>query len=280
MEAMPLIGQIYLVCFGAGFLFVIMSAVMSGLGHADGGHGHGHIGHGDLSGGHHGHGHADLSGSQASGHGGHGHGHGQGHGHHDGGDTTKNTIAQSGKGGIKAGAKSLARTTSGGNTPLLIVLGFLNPTAISIFLASFGAAGIFCWRLLPIPIEWTIIPSMFGGLIVGRVMLAILGFVISKLNSKSITHTIQDMIGHEAEISSTVKDGRMGEITYVVGGKRNTAAAKSKKPETEYKRGDKVMILDLTEDGTYIIGDSFAQDEAAEFEEKLRAQIPEQQENA
>jgi membrane protein implicated in regulation of membrane protease activity len=289
---MPLIGEFYILSFAVGFLFVIISAAFAGFGqhgnadvhghigghdightgggHVGGGHGHAGIGHGSghspghLHTGSHGHIGGHDGGAAGHGHSGHGH---SGHGG-DGESGTNSHKSLDGKAlNTASGAKQVQATSS--TQPMLLILGLINPTMLSVFMASVGVAGIFSWKLLPIPIEWTLVPALVFGLILTRMMMGVLSLVMRKLSATSFNYTLNDMIGREAEVTSTIKDGRLGEVTYVMG-RRNTAAAKTRDPSIVLPRGTKVIVADVDEHGSFFV--EAWPDEGRDFEAKLLQQ--------
>lgn len=277
---MPLIGQFYVLSLAVGFLFVVVSAAFAGLGHhggdaghigghdighTGGGHGHAGIGHGSgHSPGHHTGSHGHVGGHDAGGHSGH-----SGHSGHGGaggdGDTSSQKALQP---NTASGAKHAVQAQAS-TQPILMVLGLVNPTMLSVLMASIGVAGIFSWKLLPIPIEWTLAPALIFGLLITRMIMGLLSLVMRKLSSSSFNYTLNDMIGREAEVTSTIKDGRLGEISYVMG-RRNTGAARTKDPSITLPRGTKVIISDLDENGSFFV--EVWPDEGTDFEAQLRLQ--------
>jgi membrane protein implicated in regulation of membrane protease activity len=101
----------------------------------------------------------------------------------------------------------------------------LSPTVLSFFLASFGAAGIFLHQyaglapLLEVPAA--LLAGMLFALLFGYVYFR----VISVLQMSSHLRT-EDAIGREAEVTVTIPARGVGQISYILGG-RKTAPARA-----------------------------------------------------
>lgn len=274
MTGFDLLGQTYLMCTVFGWGFIVISLMMGHFGHDsnDGGHsihsdgsaGNGVGGHasgvieaahgihhldGGGHGGHIGHGHSGLTGGHHTagdpshgGQGGHDGGH---HGSHDGhGDDDGRT-----------GANQLINQGHAQKNLYFTLLSIFSPMTISIFIGFFGATGIAIRSFVPWMGPFTLIPAILAGVVAVNLMKAILGWATSKLTASSLTSS-QQAIGQIAEVNTPIKDGRLGEVSYVIGLTRFNAAARPAKAGGEIARGTKVIIVET--DGPVVLVEPFS----------------------
>lgn len=267
------------------------------IGGHSGGHGPGHTGgHLGSTGGH---GHIGPAGSHGvaahtGSHGGAAHtgshggtqtgAHGAGAGTRIGADAGSQTAHSALQGGAKAGGSATGSQNvitppsnryaqSSQDQLARIILTFLNPTVISVFLALFGGLGIIFWRALPIPIEWTVPIAATSALVGTRTLLNMLGFMMSRLFC-STTYKMESIIGSRGEVTVGINNGRVGEIIYRVGVRRYTASAKATDPARTFKRDDDVIIDDLVDDIAMV--SPWLADEGAVFDAHLAStKLPE-----
>ncbi len=215
-------GQIYLgtLVLGTGYLF--FNVLLGNLDHdgGDGGHDGGDDGghceaHGDAHA--HGDGHGD------------GDGDGDGDGHGDGDDSSM----------AKTGALPVVHHRSG--KIVRFVLGVLSPIGISIWLTFFGLTGFVLMFSVPWLGAITLIPAFFVGTVASNTFKRMIRLMVRKM-AVSTNAKVTDMVGHQAEVNTPITEGRVGEVTYVMGSKRYQSAAKPAKPGMEFPRGSKVMI--------------------------------------
>ncbi len=210
-----------------------------GIHHLDGGGHGGHIGHGHsgLTGGHH-----TAGDPSHGGQGGHDGGH---HGSHDGhGDDDART-----------GANQLINQGHAQKNLYFTLLSIFSPMTISIFIGFFGATGIAIRSFVPWMGPFTLIPAILAGVVAVNLMKAILGWATSKLTASSLTSS-QQAIGQIAEVNTPIKDGRLGEVSYVIGLTRFNAAARPAKEGGEIARGTKVIIVET--DGPVVLVEPFS----------------------
>ncbi|MFA6211134.1 MAG: NfeD family protein [Candidatus Obscuribacterales bacterium] len=274
MTGFDLLGQTYLMCTVFGWGFIVISLMMGHFGH-DSSDGSGHsihsdgsdsVGHGGVGGhasgvieaahgihhldggggSHFGHGHSGLTGGHhAAGGNSISHDGGSHSGSHDGvGDddvrTATNQIVNHGH-----AQKNLYFT----------LLSIFSPMTISIFIGFFGATGIAVRSFLPWMGPFTLIPAVLAGVVAVNLMKAILGWATSKLTASSLTSS-QQAIGQIAEVNTPIKDGRLGEVSYVIGLTRFNAAARPAKVGSEISRGAKVIIVET--DGPVVLVEPFS----------------------
>jgi len=274
MSTFDLLGQTYLMCTVFGWGFIIFTLMMGHFGHdghagQDGG-GHGihdgggaHGGHAVLDAahgvhhldgggaGHIGHGHSGLTGGHHTAGGGHGNGHsganqsGQGGnhshgGHHEGDDS-------------RTGANPVLHHEQ--KNLYFMLLSIFSPVSISVFIGFFGITGIVARSFFPWLGWFTMIPAILAGVAATNLMKALLAWVTSKISASSLTSN-QQAIGQIAEVNTPIKDGRLGEVTYIIGLTRFNAAARPAKLGSEIARGAKVIIVET--DGPVVLVEPFS----------------------
>jgi membrane protein implicated in regulation of membrane protease activity len=123
------------------------------------------------------------------------------------------------------------------------ILGLLSPMSIAILLAFFGLAGL----LLEINLPWlgalSLIPALLISLIVSNSFKTAVRWMAQNMEV-STESKVENLIGQVAEINIPCSDSATGEVIYVVGGKRYSAAARSSKAGVNIERGTKVIIAD------------------------------------
>lgn len=276
----PIIAEIYTFCAVVGALVLAVSAMLGGMGQ-------GHSAHAGHSIGGHGAGHG-IGGHGAGNAAGHAIGHGAGHtGAHTGGHTGAHTGGHAGAHtgghtGAHTGAHAGAHGSAGGTTghsgsatnepnttgivpatsrlpavgrdtdqQLLKFVTLVNPTTISSFGLWFGAVGLFAWRLLPLPIEFTLPIALLAGLVGTKFTMWLMGMLVSKLYASG-TFTGQSIIGSKAEVTVAVENGKLGEVTCIAGGSRLTSSARAVDAAQSFKRGAAVIIADVRDDVAYV----------------------------
>jgi hypothetical protein len=126
------------------------------------------------------------------------------------------------------------------------LLGALNPTILTTFLAFFGLTGVFFISSFPILGWLTLVPAFIAGFIAVKVMTSVMNAAFARMYSSSAA-TENDLIGHMAEVTVPITIGRTGEVTYIVSSKRYTSPARARDPELEIPKGTKVIIYDHPE---------------------------------
>lgn len=267
MNGFDLLGQLYLMCSVFGWGFIVFSLLM------------GHFGHDGHDGGSHIDGHI---GSHGGGHGGHAMGHeiiDAAHGiHHlDGAEVGHINHVGHGHTGLTGGQQIAGGHSSHGadnnldhsddsrtaTNPLVThtqknlyftLLSLFSPMSISVFIGFFGITGLFVRGLVPVIGAFSIIPAIIAGIVAINLMKVLLAYITSKLSASSLTSSTQ-AIGQIAEVNTPIKDGRLGEVTYVIGLTRFNAAAKPAKEGVEMARGAKVIIVES--EGSVVLVEPF-----------------------
>lgn len=267
MTGFDLLGQTYLMCTVFGWGFIVFTLMMGHFGHdgSDGGNGHSmqsdssggesgigghaqgvidaahgihHLDGGSVDGMHIAHGHSGLTGAHQT---------TDGQAHHDGdgddgGRNDSNLALNQGQGHSQ---KNLYFT----------LLSIFSPMSISIFIGFFGVTGITVRSALPWLGPLTLIPAILAGVVATNVMKAVLAWATRKLSASSLT-SVQQAIGQIAEVNTPMKEGRLGEVSYVIGLTRFNSAARPAKEGREIARGAKVIIVET--DGSVVLVEPFS----------------------
>jgi membrane protein implicated in regulation of membrane protease activity len=126
------------------------------------------------------------------------------------------------------------------------VLSLLSPMSIAIFLTFFGLIGLVALHLAPLIGYLSLIPAILISAIVCNLFKALIRWMIKSMETSSVLR-VDNLVGQVAEVNTPISDGLPGEITYVIGSKRYSSAAKAKKIGLEIKKGTQVMIVDTKE---------------------------------
>lgn len=236
--------QVYVITFFIGSGFIILSFFLGHMHEGEGGHGD--AGHLDL------HGHSSHFDA--------GHGHGPGHVDSSGGHSHSGEISHSGHGGHShssqadthqhhSHSQSQSHHGDAEQTDLLANMGklafsILSPMTMSLFLMFFGIVGYFGLKLFPALGFLTLIPAFLAGFLAVKIFKRLIGLMMSKL-SGSTQISQWAAVGQEAEVLSTIKNGNVGEISYIVGNKLHNGIARCTSKEVQIEKGAKVIITDL-----------------------------------
>lgn len=107
----------------------------------------------------------------------------------------------------------------------------LSPTTIASFVTAFGGIGMVLSRIDATRSPLISLPlSLMGGLGIGAVVFLLFRAVFSRVQGSSESR-VGGLIGRPATIITPIASGGVGEIAYVDGGVRYTAAARSEGPE-------------------------------------------------
>jgi hypothetical protein len=268
MTGFDLLGQTYLMCTVFGWSFIVFTLMMGHFGHdgSDGGDGHSiqsdssggeagigshaqgvldaahgihHLDGGSVDGMHIAHGHSGLTG---------GHHTADGHSGHDGDGDGDNSGARR-----KFGDKPRPRAQP--EKPLLHSTEYFQPN-VDLYLHWFlCVTGIAVRSALPWMGPFTLIPAMLAGLVATNIMKAVLAWATRKLSASSLI-SVQQAIGQIAEVNTPIKEGRLGEVSYVIGLTRFNSAARPAKEGCEIARGAKVIIVET--DGSVVLVEPFS----------------------
>lgn len=217
---MDTLAQIYMFCAGAGFIYIVGTAALGSL-----------AGEGDAA-------TADGGG--------------------DGGDGGDFATVDAGGEIQAAGKANLAHLKTGTTQERRLNLGLLmlkltSPSTIAMFAFGFGLSGLIVQKYFSLIGAWSVVPATISGVMAYKVMCLATNAIADKLYASS-NYKTEQMIGHGAEVSVPISDGRMGEIIYLNGRVRSTAPAKAANSET-LKAACKVVITDVR-DGVFFVEQS------------------------
>ncbi len=229
--------QLYVITFFIGSGFIILSFFLGHMNESESGHGeaghlgmHGHDGHIDS-----GHAHHGPDGTHA------GHSHGgdsPGSGHNHG--TSQADTHQSHSQSHHSETEQSDLMANVGK----IAFSLLSPMTMSLFLMFFGIVGYFGLKIFPALGLLTLIPALIAGILAVKIFKRLISLMMSKL-SGSTQISQWAAVGQEAEVLSTIKNGNVGEISYIVGNKLHNGIARTTSKEIQIEKGSKVIITDL-----------------------------------
>lgn len=272
--------ELYLGCFGIGFLMVAGSFLLTGgrhkvgnhrgprLTHMRSGHGAGHShtgansargarvagssGNGVRHGASTRAGHVRAGGHAKTGSGSHGQARGVTAKATSGRGADISGVAQKAGSELFINASREVETESNFTEQLYFsAMGVLNPMALALFIFFFGASGLIVTRYSPGLGATSGIPAGVAGLLMTMVIQNCLGWFASKLEN-SVVNLLDDAIGLVGEITVSIATGRTGEVMFVLNQGRRNYAAKALDPAAEIKRGAKVLIVDREEDLMFV----------------------------
>ncbi|HLZ60775.1 MAG TPA: hypothetical protein VKR06_27830 [Ktedonosporobacter sp.] len=179
---------LFIVCFLAGLLFLVVTALMGNLTH-----GH-NIGH-DLS--HH------VGGHHVVAHAGH----------------AAHPVSHAGHSTTQGG--------QGATNNLSWVFGYINPMTLALFLTGFGFLGYVFHNNTALALPFTLILAGVSGFIIASVLLALLNRVFGDSEGETV-QDVADRTGLLGKVSLTIQENSLGEILYVSpGGMRKSVPARS-----------------------------------------------------
>ena len=118
----------------------------------------------------------------------------------------------------------------------------LSPTAIATFVTAFGAFGLVFTKIEMTRSAWLSVPlAALGGLGVAALVVVVFNKIFRATQSSS-EGRVAELFGTGAEVITPIAAGGVGEIAYVQGGTRYTAAARAQ-DEKEIPAGAKVRIV-------------------------------------
>lgn len=124
---------------------------------------------------------------------------------------------------------------------------------MSIFTGFFGSVGFVAWHYAPWLGYLTLIPAIVCGLVATEVMKRAMSILVAKLASSSLTKK-EEAIGRIAQVNTPIADGRLGEVSYIIGTSRFNASARAAHEGEDFPRGCKVMIVET--DGPVVFVES------------------------
>ncbi|MBI5359421.1 MAG: hypothetical protein HZA48_02435 [Planctomycetes bacterium] len=185
-----MVEMVYAICFFMGFVYAILTALLSGI----------------FSGCHD----VDAGGADA------------------GGMDAGGADAGGAAGGMDGHVSVDGQAISTGEMPDhgLIQFSPFSPIVVAMFISSFGASGIICKQIFNLPLYWHLPISLATGFAIAGGTFLMFSKLFRATQSSSEAQS-SDLIELEAEVITPVPDKGVGEIAYYVKGSRYTAPAKS-----------------------------------------------------
>jgi len=130
-------------------------------------------------------------------------------------------VGGGGEGGGDAGAGG-----HGGSLDGTVHFSPMSPVVLSMFIATFGGAGIVFKRILSLPLAAHVPLALASALGVAGAVFLLFYRVFAATQSSSEARAA-DVIGLEAEVTVPIPHGGLGEIAYTIGGTRYTNPART-----------------------------------------------------
>ena len=106
-------------------------------------------------------------------------------------------------------------------------LSFFSPTVLASFVTAFGACGLILERIPATKSIWISAPiSAVAGALIAALTFSFFNYMFSKFQGSSESR-VGTLIGQIAAVASPIPAGGVGEISYVQGGSRYTAPART-----------------------------------------------------
>jgi hypothetical protein len=136
-------------------------------------------------------------------------------------------------------------------SPVMLILKLISPSTITTFMAFFGISGYLVLHVFPWLGLISLLPATVFGVMGYNATSAISGLIYKKMHVTT-SYNEEHFIGTEAEITVPIDSGRMGEVTYLAKGIRQTAPAKAVDPTASFPTGSRVMLSDRR-DGVFFV---------------------------
>lgn len=106
-------------------------------------------------------------------------------------------------------------------------ISFFSPTVLSCFVTAFGACGLILSRVEATKSVWVSAPiSAVAGLVVALVAFSLFNYMFKQTQSSSESR-VSSLLGQTASIVTPIPKDGVGEISYIQGGSRYTAPART-----------------------------------------------------
>ncbi len=106
-------------------------------------------------------------------------------------------------------------------------ISFFSPTVLASFVTAFGACGLILDRIPATRPVWISAPlSALAGMLVAGLTFSFFNFMFRKFQGSSESR-VATLVGKIASVASSIPQGGVGEISYVQGGSRYTAPART-----------------------------------------------------
>jgi hypothetical protein len=155
-----------------------------------------------------------------------------------------------------SGSLESVSSSKSNSTPLFenVYLAFLsvfNPMFLSLFLFSFGAAGLVFERAFRITEDLGMGLACIAAIVIAFQLQNFMGWFSAKLECSTV-ESVQDALGSVGEVTVTIPEGKFGEITLVVGLTRSNYPAKAFDPAVSIKKRTQIFVVEL-EQGIAIV---------------------------
>ena len=128
----------------------------------------------------------------------------------------------------------------------------LSPTTIASFVTAFGGLGLIFSRIEATRSAWLSVPlAALGGLVIATGVVVVFNKIFRATQSSS-EGRVAELFGQSATVITPIAAGGVGEIAYVQGGTRYTAAARAQE-EVEIPSGANVRIVRVSGSQFYVI---------------------------
>jgi membrane protein implicated in regulation of membrane protease activity len=106
-------------------------------------------------------------------------------------------------------------------------ISFFSPTVLASFVTAFGACGLILSRIPATQAVWVSAPlSAVAGALVALLTFSLFNYMFSKMQGSSESR-VGTLIGQIASVATPIPQNGVGEISYVQGGSRYTAPART-----------------------------------------------------
>jgi membrane protein implicated in regulation of membrane protease activity len=130
----------------------------------------------------------------------------------------------------------------------------ISPTTIAAFLTAFGGFGLIFSRIPATSAAWlSLLLSAVGGMIIAAVVVTIFNKIFRATQSSS-EGRVAELFGQSATVITPIATGGVGEIAYIQGGTRYTAAARLDGADIAAS-GEKVRIVRVVGTQFYVTKD-------------------------
>jgi membrane protein implicated in regulation of membrane protease activity len=107
-------------------------------------------------------------------------------------------------------------------------ISFFSPTVLASFVTAFGACGLILERIPATKSIWISAPlSAVAGMLIASLTFLLFNSLFKKFQGSSESR-VGTLIGHIASVATPIPPNGVGEISYVQGGSRYTAPARTK----------------------------------------------------
>ncbi|HKQ60629.1 MAG TPA: NfeD family protein [Candidatus Polarisedimenticolaceae bacterium] len=102
----------------------------------------------------------------------------------------------------------------------------ISGTIVATFITGFGGGGIVAHYLLHLAQLGSLTVAMLSGLVLAAAAFAVLEFIFKQTQAGS-EFSLEQLVGREAEVITSIPAGATGEVSYVMKGQREQGAARS-----------------------------------------------------